>query len=1036
MLNTETTLRTSQIQSISVGASTSFASFVTMNSAISSALLAETTNRNTAISNAIQNILSGAPARFNTLEKIASELNTNTSLTINASTLNLVSTLKAAVSNETVSRVSAIASLSNAAIPGLSSVHTGMSTALSTETVLRNSAVASLSSDLSSASVSFTTLDTTLSQALSTETVNRNSTVASVSTAVLSVIADLNATDATLSTALSTERSHRVSAVASIDTTASLAFSSLNASKTTISTAISTEISRRLENVASTSGLISASFSSLQSVNDALKTNVSTLSAGLALKATTTYLDEKVTTLLAGAPSQLNTLAEMAAALGNNATFASSITTALATKGTVSAVNSLSAVIATKGDASQLVSLASVVGNAATNGALSSVNSNIVGINDTVNTLASAISVLQTTGGTASVTSIAVNGVDIPTLATRIQELYYKLGTLNPSLGTINPDGTVNYKVNRLIDPVFVSSTLGFEYNSNGAVTKVKHIIVVKFDKDQKSATVTGGAGNPTTTVNNMVLDASGNHTFNVAYNGNVAFYTANKTAISIVALETQYKAAPLVPTITVNAIDATDVAYKHIVPTVTNKTISTSVPNIFSIANPPARYHAETFPDIGAMPSWDMSIYFYKPSGGDSGYRGLVGSSYFNSDGSGRNWGVWISNTDHIVWGWQAADNINTTLAVELNVNYNLKITKTTSAMKFDLKNINTGVTQTQTSNHSNPSMGIKQPVTIGGWISSAGESGAVISALHVGSYTNTSNYNTPSTSGINVYSSSDEYIKTVTTPGSGVFADSVTYEPNKLGSILMKVSAAGESSKSESDLINVSGEDTTPHETPALNGSIVYSGTIANATYTLASNVTKVSVFTKTNDTGPTVTGIAMQYTRVGYGVEQYGNWYGNWAYNTPGVHYVHYRLRFSNGIISNLSIYSDSPSGLTNPDISFALTNIPAGGVTAILQGRNNNFTGNVWYDIVDKTIQVTPSTPVIKFYGNGTNQFVTSPAMFPTDTVVVSSATVTTPGTITLAIPYTAADVGTRSFYVVADADTTRKQSAESALQPFQ
>jgi hypothetical protein len=145
----------------------------------------------------------------------------------------------------------------------------------------------------------------------------------------------------------------------------------------------------------------------------------------------------------------------------------------------------------------------------------------------------------------------------------------------------------------------------------------------------------------------------------------------------------------------------------------------------------------------------------------------------------------------------------------------------------------------------------------------------------------------------------------------------------------------------------------------------------------------------------------------------------------------------LRFSNGIVSDVSLFSNSAvtGGLTNPQISFALTNIPAGGVTAILQGRNNDFAGNVWYDIIGKTFAVTPSTPVIKF-GGDTNQFVSSPAMFPVDTVVVSSATVTTPGTITLAMPYTADHAGTRSFYVVADADTTRKRSAASALQPFQ
>jgi surface protein len=755
--------------------------------------------------------------------------------------------------------------------------------------------------------------------------------------------------------------------------------------------------------------------------------SIATASSEAALKVTAAQVNAQLSNVIGGAPAALDTLAEIGAALNNENNFAGSVITALGNLAAATDATALSTALTQKANQSDFALLSSAVATKATNSAAENASVSIAVLNNAVVSLASSVSTLQSTGASVNPATVAVNSVTLADLQNWTKELYVKLGLTNG-------DGTINEKLNRLANPTLVSSVLGFEYAAGGAINKVNHVITVQFDKDQKSVTVTGGVGNPTTTITNMALNSSNRYVFTVAYPGNFAFYEANKTQVSIVALDTQYRLAPLVSSVIVSAPDATDAAYKHAIPTVTNKTISTSMPNIFSVATPSSRYHAETFPYIGAMSSWDMSIYFKVTS--DWSWRALVGSMYMNINGSGRNWGVWVSHTNFIAWGWQASD-IVTTLAVASNVNYHLKIIKTTTTIQFDLKNMDDGTTNTQTSNHSNPSMGSNEPVTIGGWISRSEESGAVISELNVGSYTNTSNYNTPSTSGINVYSSSNAYIKTVTTPGSGVFADSVAYEPSKLGSILMKVSAAGESSKRESDLINVSGEDVASHETPVLNGSVVYSGTIANATYTLASNVTKVSAFTKTNDIGPTVTGIAMQYGTVGYGVGAYGNWYANWAYNTPGVHNAHYRLRFSNGIVSNVSIFSNSDAigGLTNPDISFALTNIPAGGVTAILQGRNNAFTGNVWYDIVNKTIQVTPSTPVIKFGGSDNNQFVNSPAMFPTDTAVVSSATVTTPGTITLAIPYIDAHAGTRSFYVVADADTNRKQSAASALQPF-
>jgi hypothetical protein len=357
-----------------------------------------------------------------------------------------------------------------------------------------------------------------------------------------------------LSTAISAETATRGSAIESIGAAASQSFAWLNVSHTATSGAVAAETSTRAASIASVSGAIAASFTSLQTSNGALSGSVSALSAALAPKATASYLDGKLATLINGAPLQLNTLAEMAAALGNNPNFASSISTALSAKGNTTDASAASLAMATKGELTQLNSLAAVVSNKANNAELSTTTSGIVSLNNTVNALSSAVSTLRTTGGSVNGTTVAVSGVDIPTMAARIQELYYKMGTDNPSWGILNADGTVNYRVNRLANPQGTFSAADLQYGAGGVVTKVTHLIVVQFDAAQKSVTVTGGPGNPTTTVNNLVLDANNRCTFRIDYPGDVANYTATKTAAIIVALETKYKLAPSVPTLTIAA--------------------------------------------------------------------------------------------------------------------------------------------------------------------------------------------------------------------------------------------------------------------------------------------------------------------------------------------------------------------------------------------------------------------------------------------------------------------------------------------------
>jgi hypothetical protein len=98
------------------------------------------------------------------------------------------------------------------------------------------------------------------------------------------------------------------------------------------------------------------------------------------------------------------------------------------------------------------------------------------------------------------------------------------------------------------------------------------------------------------------------------------------------------------------------------------------------------------------------------------------------------------------------------------------------------------------------------------------------------------------------------------------------------------------------------------------------------------------------------PNVLGIASQYQVVGEGCTNC-LYYSSWCSNVPNkICFGEYRLRFSNGVISPITIKTDAPLGLTDPDLRFKLSNIPSDGVTAILQVKNvaTNSNDNNWYD----------------------------------------------------------------------------------------
>lgn len=117
------------------------------------------------------------------------------------------------------------------------------------------------------------------------------------------------------------------------------------------------------------------------------------------------------------------------------------------------------------------------------------------------------------------------------------------------------------------------------------------------------------------------------------------------------------------------------------------------------------------------------------------------------------------------------------------------------------------------------------------------------------------------------------------------------------------------------------------------------------------------------------PKVIGIASAGDKVAEGsrgLESYkeGTGYTNYCYQFPNDPCsAYYRLRFSNGVVSNMTIYAEG-YGFTNPDIVFALENVPSGGVTAILQVST---TKNEWFDSRISSQFVRPNQKIVKFSG---------------------------------------------------------------------
>ena len=545
-LSNEIVTRISQVASISTLMTASVASLTTANATITTAITSEVINRSSAISTAISNIIGGAPSAFDTLSEIASELQNNPSLSLTTSVLNQVVSMASAISSEVVARSNSVVSLSSAlssAVSSLVVVDTSLTGALTAEVGTRTSAVVSLSGALSSTVSTLTVADTSLSSALVAEVGTRSSAVVSLSSALSSAVSSLVVVDTTLTSAIAAEVTTRSGSVVSVSTTLYNAVSSTTLVNLAQATALATEVTTRLSAVSSISTAFFNASTAFQTADTTLSTSIVSLTTQVALKANKTYLDSVISQVIGNAPTNLDTLYEIAAALNNNNNFAGSITTVLASKADTAAVNSLVSTLSTKATHSELVSLSTVVGTKADTSTVSTMQISVNNLTNSKDILVGQVSTLITTGGNVNSSNVGVNGVTLTDLANRAQELYYKFGY-------VNGDGTINYKINRMSTPTLVTSWLEFVLDANNDITAINHKATVQFDKYQTN--VQYSVLNAVNTINNISLTSNFQHTFTATYTGGTTYYIQNSGNMVITALESPIRMAPTDPTLTI----------------------------------------------------------------------------------------------------------------------------------------------------------------------------------------------------------------------------------------------------------------------------------------------------------------------------------------------------------------------------------------------------------------------------------------------------------------------------------------------------
>ena len=523
--------RSAGVSSLSSAVATGASTIASTAAHISGALNAQVSNRSAAVLAAVTSLVGAAPSTLDTLFEIATALDAGPAL------YSMISATSTSLASNGVARSTGVSSISASLSAVASTLHVAdasLASGISAATADRIGRIASVSSGNSAFISSAQSRLDSVSVGVSTGVSARVSGVNSVSASLASVASALQTADsAVLSAGISAAVSARASGVASSSVALSSAVASLQTTHLALSSGLSAATSVRQSGTDSVSAALSGVVSSQHSSITALSTAYSALNAGINLSA---LADVAAVNSAIGqvvgvdTVSGLDTLAEIATALNNNASLATTLTNAINGRASLSAVASLSDAVLLKASQTDLSQLVSTVGTKATAAEVSQLQTAVSSMASTVNgSISSQVQSLQ------SNMTVSTNVFQL------LSDTIRQVDTLYIHSGFVNADGSINYRVNKLTNMVLQSSSLTFAVDANYAVTKVTQVIAVRFDPTQVSVKYSSRGVEYTL---NPISLVSGVHTFSID-SSSTADYANNATAVVITANETAVRSVP-----------------------------------------------------------------------------------------------------------------------------------------------------------------------------------------------------------------------------------------------------------------------------------------------------------------------------------------------------------------------------------------------------------------------------------------------------------------------------------------------------------
>ena len=517
--------RNARVSSLSVQMTNNVATLSSTAASISAALSTQISNRSSQVLTAMTSLVGAAPASLDTLFEIATTLDAGPAL---YSTISATETALAA--NIGAGAVASVSASLSAAASTLQLADATLSAGISSATSDRISRVASVSAGMSAFISSTHSTHTSVSLGVSTTASVRQTGVNSISTLLSGMATALQSADSLASNSIVAATSARQSGIASASVLRSNTVLGLQTADTALSSGISTATSARQSGVNSVSGTLSSTVLAQASSIASLSSVHSTLNGGINLStlANMTEVDSAIGQVLGvGTVSALDTLNEFALAVNNNASIGTALENAIIGKANQSDVALLSDEVRLKATQTDLTQLVNTVGTKANDALVTQLQTALSSMGSTVNVgISSEVQSLQS--------NMTINSEIFGLLSDTIRQV----DTLYVYNGFMNPNGTINYKLNKLSNMVLQSSSLAFTIDANYAVTKITQVIAMKFDSTQTTVKYSSRG------VEYPVSFTGGAHTFSID-SSNATDYANNATAIVFTMNESATRFAP-----------------------------------------------------------------------------------------------------------------------------------------------------------------------------------------------------------------------------------------------------------------------------------------------------------------------------------------------------------------------------------------------------------------------------------------------------------------------------------------------------------